>query len=316
VSAGKSGASAEAAIARERHGAREDDMTRQNRTVTTLLEAMPYIQRFAGSTIVIKYGGAAMTSRRLQEEFARDVVLLRLVGMRPVVVHGGGPQVSGMMRRLGMDPTFVRGHRVTDAETMEVAKMVLVGKVNKDLVGLIHRHGGTAVGLSGEDGRLLVTEPLAHHDENGEPVDIGLVGSVRRVNVEVLELLSAGAVPIVASIGADESGQAYNVNADTVAGALAAALGAEKLLLLTDVPGVQAPAGDGGERVVDECRLVELDELETAGVIAGGMAPKVAAVRAALRGGVRSAHIVDGRVDHAVLLEILTDAGCGTKVVA
>jgi len=292
-----------------------DPGDRQERTVGTLLESMPYIQRFWGATIVIKYGGAAMTSRRLQEEFARDVVLLRLVGMRPIVVHGGGPQVTEMMQRLGMNATFVRGHRVTDEETMEVARMVLVGKVNKDLVGLVHRNGGTAVGVSGEDGQLLVTERLAHHDEEGQPIDIGLVGRVREVNTGVLELLSAGAIPIVASIGADEAGQAYNVNADTVAGALAAALGAEKLLLLTDVPGVLAPARDG-ERVIDECTLGELDALETAGAVGGGMVPKVAAVRAALQAGVRSAHIVDGRVDHALLLEILTDAGCGTKVVA
>ncbi len=292
-----------------------DPGDRQERTVGTLLESMPYIQRFWGATIVIKYGGAAMTSRRLQEEFARDVVLLRLVGMRPIVVHGGGPQVTQMMQRLGMDATFVRGHRVTDEETMEVARMVLVGKVNKDLVGLVHRNGGTAVGLSGEDGQLLVTERLAHQDDEGQPIDIGLVGRVREVNTGVLELLSEGAIPIVASIGADEAGQAYNVNADTVAGALAAALGAEKLLLLTDVPGVLAPAR-GGERVIDECRLGELDALEAAGAVGGGMVPKVAAVRTALQAGVRSAHIVDGRVDHALLLEILTDAGCGTKVVA
>jgi len=290
-------------------------MTRQTKTVSRLLEAMPDIQRFSGATIVIKSGGAALASRRLQEEFARDVGLLRLVGMRPVVVHGGGPQVSRMMERLGMDPRFVRGHRVTDQDTMEVARMVLVGKVNKDLVGLIHRHGGTAVGRSGEDGRLLVAEPLAHHDEDGLPVDMGLVGQVCRVNTRVLELLAAGVIPVVASIAADETGQAFNVNADTAAGALAAALQAEKLLLLTDVPGVLAPDGDG-ERVVDECDLAALDGLEAAGVVGGGMVPKVAAVRTALSAGVRSAHVVDGRVDHALLLEVLTDAGCGTKVVA
>jgi acetylglutamate kinase len=323
-------------------------MTRQTKTVSTLLEAMPYIQRFSGTTIVIKYGGAAMTSRRLQEEFARDVVLLQLVGMRPIVVHGGGPQVSQMMERLGMDPQFVRGHRVTDEQTMEVAKMVLVGKVNKDLVGLIHRHGGTAVGLSGEDGQLLVAERLAHHDEDGRPVDLGLVGRIRRVNTGVIRLLSSGVIPVVASIGANEEGQAYNVNADTVAGALAAALDAEKLVLLTDVPGVLVPSrgGDGaggadcaggfagddaagdddpgpdndagraGWRVIDECTLAELDALEAAGGVRGGMVPKLAAARAALQAGVRSAHVVDGRVDHALLLEVLTDAGCGTKVVA
>jgi len=288
--------------------------TREDKTVSTLLEAMPYIQSFWGSTIVVKYGGAAMTSRRLQAEFARDIVLLKLVGMRPIVVHGGGPQVTDMLHRLGMDAKFVRGHRVTDEETMEVAKMVLIGKVNKDLVGLVHRHGGTAVGLSGEDGQLLVTDRLAHRDENGEPIDIGLVGSIREVNTAVLDLLAEGAIPIVASIGSDENGQAYNVNADTAAGALAAALDAEKLVLLTDVAGVLAPEGEG-ERLVSECTLPELDALEASGVVTGGMVPKVAAVRTALQGGVHSAHIVDGTVDHALLLEVLTDSGCGTKVV-
>jgi len=279
-------------------------------------EWMPYIQKFWGSTIVIKYGGAAMTSRRLQDEFARDVVLMQLVGMRPVVVHGGGLQVTEMMRRLGLDAKFVRGHRVTDAETMEIAKMVLVGKVNKDLVGLVHRHGGTAVGLSGEDARLLVTEPLAHRDDEGRPVDIGFVGAVRAVNPGVLELLAASAIPIVASIGADEDGQAYNVNADTVAGALAAALHAEKLVLLTDVPGIIAPGGGGGDTVLDECRLRDLDAMAAAGAISGGMLPKVAAVRTALDAGVSSAHIVDGRGDHAMLLEIISHAGCGTRILA
>jgi acetylglutamate kinase len=290
-------------------------MRKQRKTVDTLLEAMPYIQAFSGATIVIKYGGAAMTSRRLQEEFARDVVLLQLVGMRPIVVHGGGPQVTQMMKRLGMDAKFIRGHRVTDEQTMEVAKMVLIGKVNKDLVGLIHRHGGTSVGISGEDGRLLVTEPLEHCDEEGRPVDIGLVGEITRVDATVLALLTPGAIPVVASIGADEVGQAYNVNADTAAGALAAALGAEKLVLLTDVPGILDGEGEGEEHVVSECTLDQIDRMESAGTISGGMVPKVAAARRALQAGVRSAHIVDGRVDHALLLEVLTDTGCGTKVV-
>ncbi len=286
----------------------------QKQALSMLLgEWMPYIQRFWGVTIVVKYGGASMTSRRLQEEFARDVVLMQLVGMRPVIVHGGGPQVTEMMHRLGMDAKFVRGHRVTDAETMEVAKMVLVGKVNKDLVGLVHRHGGTAVGLSGEDGRLLLAEPLAHHDEEGRPIDIGLVGSIRRVNTAVLEVLSATAIPIIASIGADETGQAYNINADTVAGALAAALEARMLLLVTDVAGILAP-GEDGQRCLSECRVTDLDALEEAGAISGGMLPKVAAIRLALDAGVGSAHVVDGRRDHALLREILTDVGCGTKV--
>jgi len=290
-----------------------DDPAQMHALGALLGEWMPYIQRFWGATIVIKYGGAAMSSRVLQEGFARDVVLLQLVGMRPVVVHGGGPQVTAMMHRLGMDATFVGGHRVTDEETLEVAKMVLVGKVNKDLVGLIHRHGGTALGLSGEDAKLLVTEPFEQRDEAGRPLDIGLVGQVREVNTEALELLSGSIIPIVASIGADATGQTRNVNADIAAGALAAALKAEMLLLVTDVPGVLSPTEEG-ESPLEECRLEELDALEAAGGISGGMLPKVAAVRAALQAGVGSAHIVDGRRDHAVLLEVLTDAGCGTRV--
>jgi len=288
----------------------------QIHTLGALLgEWMPYIQRFWGATIVIKYGGAAMTSRVLQEGFARDVVLLQLVGMRPVVVHGGGPQVTAMMQRLGMDTRFVAGHRVTDDETLEVAKMVLVGKVNKDLVGLIHRHGGTAIGLSGEDAQLLVTEPIDQRDEEGRAVDVGLVGQVAEVHTEALELLSGSIIPIVATIGADATGQTRNVNADIAAGALAAALKAEMLLLVTDVPGVLAPTEEG-ESPLEECRLEDLDAMEAAGAIRGGMLPKLAAVREALRAGVGSAHVVDGRQEHAVLLEVLTDAGCGTKVVA
>jgi len=290
-----------------------DDPAQMHALGALLGEWMPYIQRFWGATIVIKYGGAAMSSRVLQEGFARDVVLLQLVGMRPVIVHGGGPQVTAMMGRLGMDATFVGGHRVTDEETLEVAKMVLVGKVNKDLVGLIHRHGGTAIGLSGEDARLLVTEPIDQRDEAGRPLDIGLVGQVQEVHTEALELLSGSIIPIVASIGADATGQTRNVNADIAAGALAAALKAEMLLMVTDVPGVLSPTEDG-ESPLEECRLKELDALEAAGCVSGGMIPKVAAVRAALRAGVGSAHIIDGRQEHALLLEVLTDAGCGTRV--
>jgi acetylglutamate kinase len=285
-------------------------MARQNRTVTTLLEAMPYIQRFAGATIVIKYGGAAMTSQRLQEEFARDVVLLQLVGMRPIVVRGGGPQVSQMMKRLGMDPKFVRGHRVTDEETMEVARMVLVGKVNKDMVGLIHRHGGTAVGLSGEDGQLLITEPLAHHDDDGRPVDIGLVGQIREVNVEVLQLLAAGAIPIVASIGADEAGQAYNINADTAAGAIAKALSAKRFLLLSDIPGVLDKDGN----LIREMSVADARKLIEDGTATGGMIPKLETCIAALDNGVEAAVILDGRQNHVLLMELFTEHGAGTLI--
>jgi acetylglutamate kinase len=269
---------------------------RQQKTTKTLLEAMPYIRRFWGTTVVIKYGGAAMTSPRLKEQVAEDVVLLRLVGMKPVVVHGGG-------------------HRVTDAAAADVASMALVGKINQDIVALIDRHGGSAVGLSGEDGRLIEAVAREQVDEDGRPLDLGYVGDVARVNVEVLDLLAAEVIPVVASVGADASGQAYNIDADTVAGELAAALKAEKILFLSDVEGIYEDQGRE-EAPISECDLTYLGALQAAGRITGGMVPKVAAVRRALEAGVKSAHIVDGRVEHAALLEVLTDAGCGTKVTA
>ncbi|MFA4965890.1 MAG: acetylglutamate kinase [Thermoleophilia bacterium] len=290
-------------------------MIRHQKAVKTLLEAMPYIRRFWGTTVVLKYGGAAMTSQRLREQFAEDIVLLRLVGMKPVVVHGGGPEINRHMARLGMEPEFVDGHRVTDAATLEVAKMVLVGKVNKEIVGLIARHGGTAVGISGEDGRLLRVTQKQHQDKAGNDVDLGFVGDVAAVDVSVLDLLAEANIPVVASVGADERGEAYNVNADTVAGEIAAALGAEKIIFLTDVDGIYEDQG-AELAPVSECDLSYLGALQAAGRITGGMVPKVGAVRRALEAGVASAHIIDGRVEHAVLLEILTDAGCGTKVTA
>lgn len=287
---------------------------RQQKTVKTLLEAMPYIRRFWGTTLVVKYGGAAMTSRRLQEQFAEDMVLLRLVGMRPVVVHGGGPEITRHMARLGMQARFVDGHRVTDEATMEVARMVLVGKVNKDIVGLINRHRGAAAGLSGEDGGLLRVKPKRHVDAAGNDVDLGRVGDIVAVNVAVLELLAEQYIPVVASVGADEDGRAYNVNADTAAGEIAAALQAEKIVFLTDVEGIYEDREEDAAPI-SECDLARLRALQAARRVEGGMIPKVGAVRRALEAGVRSAHVIDGRVGHAVLLEILTDAGCGTKVV-
>lgn len=285
------------------------------RTVQTLIEALPYIRRFQGSTMVVKYGGAAMTSPQLAEQFAKDVVLLKLVGMRPVIVHGGGLEITRQMSRLGMEPVFVDGQRVTDAATLEVAGMVLVGKVNSDIVGLINSHGGTAVGLSGQDGRLIRAQVKEHRDLEGNVLDLGFVGSVKSIDTTVLDLLTDDMIPVVASVGADDAGQVFNINADTVAGELAAAVGAEKIVFLTDVGGVLED--DGFEQtVVSECDLAYLGALQGAGKITGGMLPKVAAVRQALGAGVASAHIVDGRVEHAVLLEVLTDAGCGTKVVA
>ena len=287
---------------------------RHQRTVQTLIEALPYIRRFQGATMVVKYGGAAMTSPQLAEQFAKDVVLLKLVGMRPVIVHGGGLEITRQMSRLGMEPVFVDGQRVTDAATLEVAGMVLVGKVNKDIVGLINTHGGTAVGLSGQDGRLIRAQVKEHRDLEGNLLDLGFVGSVKSIDTTVLDLLTDEMIPVVASVGADDDGQVFNINADTVAGELAAAVGAEKIVFLTDVGGVLED--DGFEQtVVSECDLAYLGALQGAGKITGGMLPKVAAVRQALGAGVASAHIVDGRVEHAVLLEVLTDAGCGTNVI-
>jgi len=286
---------------------------RHQRTVQTLVEALPYIRRFTGATMVVKYGGAAMTSPQLADQFAKDVVLLKLVGMKPIIVHGGGPEITRQMGKLGMEPVFIDGQRVTDAATLEVAGMVLVGKVNKDIVGLINSHGGTAVGLSGHDGRLIRAQVKEHRDLEGNLLDLGFVGSVRSIDTAVLDLLADEMIPVVASVGADDDGQAYNINADTVAGELAAAVGAEKIVFLTDVGGVLED--DGFEQsVVSECDLAYLGALQGAGKITGGMLPKIAAVRRALGAGVASAHIVDGRVEHAVLLEVLTDAGCGTKV--
>jgi acetylglutamate kinase len=288
---------------------------RQQKTIRTLIEALPYIRRFAGTTMVVKYGGAAMASEHLRDEFAADIVLLKLVGMNPVVVHGGGPQVSRHMEKLGMKVTFVDGLRVTDAAAMDVARMVLVGKVNREIVGLISGHGGAAVGVSGEDAGMIVAEPEQITDKHGDPVDLGLVGRVKHVDTALLDVLAAHMIPVVASIGVGEDGQVYNINTDTVAGELAAALHAEKIVFVSDVGGIVSSVGLE-ESVISECTLADIGALQAAGGITGGMIPKVNAVRRALEGGVASAHIIDGRAEHALLLEVLTDAGCGTKVSA
>ena len=286
---------------------------RQQKTVQTLLEAMPYIRRFWGTTVVIKYGGAAMTSRRLQEQFAEDMVLLRLVGMKPVIVHGGGPEISRHMDRLDMKVEFIDGLRVTDAATMEVAKMVLVGKVNQDIVGLINRHGGSAVGLSGEDGRLIRAVAKEHFNADGDALDLGFVGQVHEINAGVLNLLAEEVIPVVASVGSDDSGQSYNINADTVAGAIAEALGAEKLVYLTDIEGLRRVIDDPTS-LIRQTTPDELEMLMADGTIAGGMIPKVESCVNAVRSGVRRAHILDGRIAHVLLLEIFTDEGIGTMV--
>ncbi|HET8979363.1 MAG TPA: acetylglutamate kinase [Solirubrobacteraceae bacterium] len=277
------------------------------RDVGTLLEALPYIREFYGKTVVIKYGGAAMTNAELKEEFARDVVLLKYVGMNPVVVHGGGPEISSYMERLDLPVQFVEGLRVSSAETVEVAKMVLVGKVNKDIVLLINRHGQPAIGLCGDDGSLFRTSRQASPSGH----DIGFVGRIERVDVNVLNHVAQDYIPVIASVGADWEGNSYNINADEAAGAVARALGAYKIMFLTDVPGWLRDPEDPAS-VISE---VPADEVRAAlPGIAGGMRPKLAACLEAIDGGVSFAHIVDGRVPHSLLLELFTDAGQGTKI--
>ena len=288
---------------------------RQAKAMRLVIDAMPFMRRFSGTTVVLKYGGAAMTSDHLRDGFAFDVVLLTMLGIRPVIVHGGGPEVTRFAAKLGIKTTFVDGLRVTDAATMEIAEMVLVGKVNKQIVGLINKHGGTAVGLSGKDGHLIEAEPAVHVDAAGRPIELGFVGQVKQIDTRVLELLATYAIPVVASIGASATGQSYNINADTMAGELAAALGAAKVVFVTDVAGVFDDSKPE-EPWLRACDLNAIDGLQARGVITGGMLPKIEAVRRALEGGVKSAHIIDGRVEHALLREILSDDPVGTTITA
>jgi acetylglutamate kinase len=277
------------------------------RDVATLLEALPYIREFHGRTVVIKYGGAAMSDPQLREGFARDVVLLKYVGMNPVVVHGGGPDITDYMERLGIPVEFVGGLRVSSPETVEIAKMVLVGKVNKDIVQRLNRHGQPAVGLSGDDGQLFRVARTAA--PGGE--DIGLVGRIERVDVDVIHHIAEDYIPVLASVGADRDGHSHNVNADEAAGAVAKALRAYKVVFLTDVSGWLRDPADP-DSVISEAGA---DEVEAAlDSVAGGMRPKLEACLAALHGGVTSAHVVDGRVPHSLLLELFTVAGHGTKI--
>jgi acetylglutamate kinase len=277
------------------------------RDIATLLEALPYIREFHGQTVVIKYGGAAMADPALKEEFARDVVLLKYVGMNPVVVHGGGPEITTYMERLGLPVEFVDGLRVSDQATVEVAKMVLVGKVNKDIVLLINRHGQPAVGLCGDDGLLF----RAARQTAPSGKDIGFVGQIERVDVDVLRHVAQDYIPVVASVGADREGNSYNINADEAAGAVARALGAYKVMFLTDVPGWLSDPDDPAS-TVSQASAGEV-RAALAGVT-GGMRPKLTACLDAINGGVSFAHIVDGRVPHSLLLELFTDAGQGTKI--
>jgi acetylglutamate kinase len=279
--------------------------TTQPDRVSTLLEALPYIRQFHGKTVVIKYGGAAMREESLREGFATDVVLLKYVGLNPVIVHGGGPDITSYMERLGMEVRFHEGVRVSDPATVEVAKMVLLGKVNVDIVNRLNRHGQPAVGLSGEDGALFDIRP---HERSAE---VGFVGDIQRVDVDVLNHIAEDYIPVVASAGADREGNSYNVNADTAAGKVAAALGAYKAIFLTDVSGWLADPGDPESRV----SRATVDEVSAGlGKVGGGMRPKLEACVEAIRGDVESAHIVDGRRPHSLLLELFTDAGIGTMV--
>ncbi len=285
-----------------RPGVPGDPMTA---SVETLLEALPYIREFHGRTVVIKYGGAAMTEESLRDDFATDIVLLKYVGLNPVIVHGGGPDITRYMERLGMEVRFVEGMRVSDAETVEIAKMVLLGKVNADIVMRLNRHGQPAVGLSGEDGALFEIEPHERSDE------VGFVGEIERVEVDVLNHIAADYIPVIASAGVDREGNSYNINADTAAGKVAAALGAFKAIFLTDVAGWLADPADEGS-LITRATVAEIEAALPS--IDGGMRPKLAACAEAIRGGAGSAHIIDGRRPHSLLLELFTIAGIGTMV--
>ena len=294
-----------------------DDVKKSVERADILLEALPYIRRFYGKTIVIKYGGHAMVDEELKENFARDVVMMKYIGINPVVVHGGGPQIGSFLKKLGKDSKFVQGMRVTDEETMDIVEMVLVGKVNKEIVGLINRHGGKAVGLSGKDANLIRAEKYYLSEEKvkntpPEIIDIGLVGRVTEINAALIASLTAnGVIPVIAPTGVGEHGETYNINADLVAGAVAAALMAEKLILLTDVPGVLDRNGEMIHTMDDRTTRRMIEE----GTIEGGMFPKVKCCLKALKGGVKKAHIVDGRLKHTILLEMFTDQGIGTEIV-
>ena len=288
-------------------------MERAHEKARVLVEALPYIKDYYGKTVVVKFGGSAMESDELKRSFASDIVLMRYVGLNPVIVHGGGPQVTQYMERLSLEVRFVDGHRVTDAAAMEVAKMVLAGKVNKEVVSLLNAHGNMAVGLCGEDGNLL-TARRRMHAANGEEVDLGFVGEVEAVNPRVLDnLIRDEFIPVVASIGAGGGGQSYNINADLVAGSLAQALGADKLIYLTDVDGIYRDMEDGMS-LIPELTPREAGELMASGALSRGMMPKLSSCVDAVRSGVRRAHIINGTVEHALLLELYTDAGIGTMV--
>lgn len=281
-----------------------------------LIEALPYIQKFYGKTIVIKYGGHAMVDENLKQSFANDIVLMKYIGIRPVIVHGGGPQIGDMLKKLNIKTEFVSGMRVTDAETMNIVEMVLAGKINKDIVRLINKNGGSSIGLSGKDGNLVRAEKLRLEDDptfirTPEIIDLGHVGKVKSVNVSVLEEISDKFIPVIAPVGVGDDYEAYNINADLVAGSIAAALKAEKLVLLTDVPYVM----DKEKNRISTIHLNDINKLKREEVVTGGMIPKVDCAAEAVRGGVKKAHIIDGRIQHSVLLEMFTASGIGTQII-
>ena len=278
-----------------------------------LSEALPYIRRFVGKTLVIKYGGNAMESEELKTGFARDVVLMKAVGINPVVVHGGGPQIGDLLKRLSIESHFIDGMRVTDAQTMDVVEMVLGGQVNKDIVNLINQHGGKAVGLTGKDGNCIRARKLMleNKDNPGDLIDVGQVGEITKIDPSLIEHLDKGAfIPVIAPIGVGDNGETYNINADVVAGKIAEVLKAEKLVLLTNTPGVLDKAGN----LITGITPKEIDEMVADGTLSGGMLPKIGSALDAARNGVKSVHIIDGRVEHCLLLEILTDHGVGTMI--
>ena len=291
------------------------NQTTASQKAQTLAEALPYIKRFFDKTIVIKYGGNAMTEPHLKESFASDVVLLKLVGMNPVVVHGGGPQINDMLDKLGKKGEFIQGMRVTDEETMDIVEMVLGGQVNKEIVNLINRKGGKAVGLTGQDGNFFHAVKLMMQDKDKpeQMIDIGQVGEISHIDPSIITFLDSGDfIPVIAPIGVGADGKTYNINADVVAGKLAEILGAEKLILLTNTPGVLDKNGN----LLTGLTPKQIDDLVDDGTLSGGMLPKIGSALDAARGGVKSVHIIDGRVEHALLLEVLTDEGVGTLIKA
>jgi acetylglutamate kinase len=292
------------------------DLAAAKHIANVLTEALPYIQQFTGCTIVVKYGGNAMTDETLKNSFARDIVMMKLVGMNPVVVHGGGPQIGSLLERLNIQSEFIDGQRVTDSQTMDVVEMVLGGLVNQEIVALLNKNGGKAIGITGKDGNLIKATKLLKKKagDNGEAdqmLDLGQVGTVASINKEVLSMIEhSDFIPVIAPIGVDENGATYNINADTVAGEIAKVLGAEKLMLLTNISGVMDKQGT----VLTGLTTGQVDELISDGTIYGGMLPKIRCALDAVNNGVNSAHIIDGRVEHAVLLEIFTHTGVGTLI--